>query len=87
MSLVAEGPDYTTFRVTGVRKDSPADSLGLRTDDVLAAIDGRPASAWRLAEVRAALLEDGARHAIEVARKGAAPVRLDFTVRTVSIEN
>jgi hypothetical protein len=86
-ALLAEGADYTTFKVTGVRKHSPAAAAGLATGDVIAAIDDKPAAAWRLAGVRAALAADGTKHVLDVVRNGGEQVRLSFTVQLVSIED
>jgi hypothetical protein len=87
LSLVAEGDDYTRFTVAGVRKDSPADSSGFRKDDVIAVLDGKPASEWRLAGVRAALADAGTRHSARIRRAGQADTSIDFVVRLVSIED
>jgi len=55
--------------------------------DVIAALDGKPASAWRLASLRTALAEEGTRHRAEILRGSGAPVPLEFTVHLVSIED
>ena len=84
---MSDGPSYTTFSVPGVRKDSPADSAGFRKGDVISAFDDKPASAWRLAGLRAALADAGSRHSAVVKREGQADTTLGFTVRVVSIED
>ena len=86
LSLLADGADFTTFTVNTVRKGSAADEAGFRKGDVLAVVDGRPASAWRLTAVQAALREDGTAHTVEV-RRGEETVQLAFTVKVVSIED
>ena len=87
VSLMADGADYTHFSVAGVRTGSPADSAGFVKGDVIAALDGKPASAWRLASLRAALAEEGTRHRAEIQRGAGATVPLEFTVHLVSIED
>ena len=87
MTLLADGPGYQLFRVAGVGKDSPAAVAGFRAGDVIVALDGQPAAKLRLADIRAALAEDGARHTVDVAREGQPPQRLSFTVEQVSIED
>jgi hypothetical protein len=87
LSLVADGADFTHFSVAGVRKDSPADSAGFAKGDVIASFDGKPASSWRLADLRAALANEGTRHRLEVERAGGGTVPFDVTVRLVSIED
>ena len=54
--------------MTGVRKDSPAEAAGLQKDDVIAAVDGKPASELRLADIRRLLTEDGAHRVLEIRR-------------------
>lgn len=50
-SIEAEGADYKTLRVKVVRPDSPASEAGLQVDDLITAIDGRPAAAFTLSAV------------------------------------
>src|SRR4029077_8088182 len=38
-TLLSDGPEYTRFTVTGVRKDSPAEAAGLRKDDLIVAAE------------------------------------------------
>lgn len=44
MALVAEGPDFTIFRVMDVLEDSPASEIGLQKDDLLLKVNDKPAS-------------------------------------------
>jgi hypothetical protein len=44
LALIAEGRDYTTFRVTDVLESSPASEAGLQKDDVILQVNDRPAS-------------------------------------------
>src|SRR5262249_11329513 len=87
LTVMSEGPDYTRFSVTGVRKGSPADSLGFHKGDLIAALDGKPAATWHVAEVRAALAEAGAHRTLVVQRGGAPDTTFTFQVRVVSIED
>ena len=87
VSLMADGDDYTHFSVAGVRKGSPADSAGFLKGDVIATLDGKPASAWRLATVRTALADEGSRHRAEIQRGAGGTVPIEFTVHLVSIED
>ena len=79
LSLLSDGADYTTFKVSGVRKDSPAAAAGFKTGDIIAVLDGRPATQWRLAAIPALLAE--------LQRDGSALAPLEFTVQLVSIED
>ncbi|MEA2206371.1 MAG: hypothetical protein QOE77_3147 [Blastocatellia bacterium] len=51
LSLQAEGKDYRTFRVSEVLENSPATDAGLQKNDIITAIDGRPASHLSLTQV------------------------------------
>ena len=86
VTLLADGPDYTTFTVTGVTPKTPAEAAGLKKGDVVTAVDGKPASDLRLAEVRQLLLEDGAHRVLEV-RRGEETVTLDFTVTVLTAKD
>lgn len=87
VSWLADGPEFTTFTVSGVRKGSPAEAAGFQKGDVLVSLDDRPATDLRLATLQAALRDDGASHTADVKRSAAAPVHLVFKVTTVSIED
>jgi len=51
LALVAEGKDYRTFRVSDVLENSPGTEAGLQTDDIITAIDGKPAADLSLTKV------------------------------------
>lgn len=85
-TYLSEGPNYTVFRVTGVRKDSPAERAGFKKDDVVTAIDGTPAAELRLADVRRLLTSDGAERRVEV-KRGEETLSLGFAVALVSLED
>jgi membrane-associated protease RseP (regulator of RpoE activity) len=85
-TFLSDGPDYTVFKVTGIRKDSPADSAGLKTGDIVVAVDDKPAAQLRLAALRALLADEGSHHALDVKRGDAAPIRIDVIVRLMSID-
>ena len=82
-TFLSDGPDYTIFTVTAVTPGSPADKAGLEKGDVVTAVDGKPASELRLADVRRLFLEDGAHRVVDL-RRGEEAVKLDFTVTVLS---
>ena len=41
--MVAEGKDYRTFRISELLENSPGTEAGLQKDDIITAIDGKPA--------------------------------------------
>lgn len=51
LNLEAEGNDYRTFRVKGVLENSPASEAALQIDDIITAIDGRPAADLTLSTI------------------------------------
>ena len=51
LSLITEGKDYQTFRITDILENSPASTAGLQRDDLLLSINGRPAAELTLSEV------------------------------------
>jgi hypothetical protein len=51
VALRAEGPDYRTFRVHEVLEQSPATDAGIVEGDIIAAIDGTPATDLTLAMI------------------------------------
>jgi hypothetical protein len=87
LAWLADGPDFTVFTVSALRRDSPAAAAGFQKGDTLVALDDRPAGGLKLAQVQEALRADGTAHTADVRRAGAAPLRLAFTVKTVSIED
>jgi aspartyl protease/PDZ domain-containing protein len=44
LSVQAEGKDYRTFRITDVLEKSPASQAALHPNDIITAIDGKPAA-------------------------------------------
>lgn len=70
MGIFALPPDFRAFRLTHVDEGGPADAAGLRADDVIVAVDGRPASALALHELRDLFKRPGAAYALTI-RRGA----------------
>jgi hypothetical protein len=64
----AEGTDFKQFVVNEVAENSPASEAGLKEEDVLVAIDARPASALTLEEVRTLLRREGAERVLTIKR-------------------
>jgi hypothetical protein len=84
VTLIASGDNFTTFTVTAVRAASPAAKAGFQKGDVLAAIDGKPASQFSLALLKSLLAADGTRHAFMV-KRGAEHVELSATIEQVPL--
>ncbi|HXR40186.1 MAG TPA: aspartyl protease family protein [Terracidiphilus sp.] len=67
--ITAEAGSFAVFTVRDVIKDSPAMQAGIRGGDVIAAIDGRPASSFTLEQIRQLFKEsEGQEHSLSVRR-------------------
>jgi hypothetical protein len=84
LTVLASGADLHTYPVTAVRPDSPAEQAGFKKGDVIAAIDGKPASDFTLAQLRTWLSNDGEHHEVQVAR-GDGTVTIAVEVKMVSL--
>jgi hypothetical protein len=51
MHIVAQGNDYKTFRIKNILDSSPASEAGLQKEDVITAVDGKPAAQLSLSEL------------------------------------
>ncbi|HWN08693.1 MAG TPA: aspartyl protease family protein [Pyrinomonadaceae bacterium] len=49
--VYAEGPDFRVFRVKNVLEDSPGSEAGLKRDDIITDIDGKPAAEFTLTKL------------------------------------
>lgn len=56
------------FKIHSVHKNSPAEEAGLRVGDLITAINGRPASAFSLAQVWQMFTRDGKKYTLTVRR-------------------
>jgi Aspartyl protease/PDZ domain len=50
-AIVAEGPNYRTFRIMDLLENSPAAEAGLQKEDIIAAINGQPAAEFTLSKL------------------------------------
>ncbi len=85
LTILASGADLRTYPVTAVRPGSPAEEAGFRKGDVIAALDGRPAAAFTLGQLRNSLAKEGEHHEVQVAR-GSEKLTLPIEVRLVSLD-
>lgn len=79
LSIYAEGPNYRTFRVGDVLDNSPAAELGIKIDDVIVSIDGKPTAELTLTQLNE-LLEKTSAYAIEL-KRGEQVVKVKLTPR------
>ncbi|MFN2480714.1 MAG: aspartyl protease family protein [Pyrinomonadaceae bacterium] len=70
LEFASEGDDFSQYVVNEVIANSPASEAGFKEEDVLTAIDSRPASAFTLEQIRALLRREGEEHTLAVRRGG-----------------
>lgn len=68
LEFASEGEDFRQYVVNEVTANSPASEAGFKEEDVLTAIDSRPASAFTLEQIRALLRREGEEHTLTVRR-------------------
>jgi hypothetical protein len=67
-SIEAQGADYRTFRIIQILENSPASEAQLQSDDIITAIDGKPAAQFTLTTLNETF-ERAARYKLQVRRK------------------
>jgi Aspartyl protease len=85
LTLIANGGDLHTFLVTAIRAGSPAEKDGFLKGDIISGLDDKPATAFTLAQLRNALLQEGETHQFKVDRAGLQAF-IHTTVAVVSID-
>lgn len=80
LSLISDTPHFKTIKVLRVIDNSPAAEAGLKPDDLLVSIDGRPASGLRLAGIREMFRREGSDYQLEV-RRGPESLQLRLKTR------
>ena len=68
LDIVAEGRDLRTFTVNAVEPGSPAAEAGLREEDTILAVDGRPARDFDLDGLTRLLMQAGKEYELTVRR-------------------
>lgn len=67
-TFVFQGSDFSVLTVDSVMTNTPAAEAGLVPGDIVAAIDGEPASEYNAKRLRRMLKQDGASHLFEIKR-------------------
>ena len=68
IELAADGEDFKTFVVNEVAADSPAAEAGLKEEDELTAVDGRPVSEFGLDQIRQMFEREGKEYSLSIKR-------------------
>lgn len=84
MTLLSDEPDFKTFRVTGVRADSPAAKAGFQKGDVITAVNSVPQGDLTMAKLLDLLSKDGQQQVFTVKRKSE-EVKIPTTIETVPV--
>jgi hypothetical protein len=79
LALVAEGKDYRTFRITDLLDNAPAVEAGLQKNDIITAIDGKPATGLTLTRLNE-MFERPASYKLTV-RRGDQTLQVTLTPR------
>lgn len=82
MFLVAEGKDLRTFKVFAVTPGSPAAEAGIQKGDMIEQVDGKPASALTLQQLRDLMVHPGDSHALAI-RHGSDQKQVQITLRRI----
>ena len=80
LDLVAEGRDLRTFTVNAVEPGSPAAEAGLREEDVIVAVDGRPARDFDLDQLAGLFTKAGKEYELTV-RRGRETLKLKLKLK------
>ena len=68
--MLADGPDYRSYRIWRVLPDTPAAVVGIREGDRVIALDGRLASELTLDQLRERLMAPGRTVRLTIERDG-----------------
>jgi len=79
ISVIAEGNDYRTFKITGVLENSPAQEAGLQKDDVIIGVDDHTSSNLTLSHLND-LFEQPVRRKLTI-RRANSTVEITLTPR------
>lgn len=81
--IVAEGPQYNTYRISGVIRDSPADKSGLKKNDIILGVNGQSVEGLKLGELLQ-LIENGGRKVTFGVKRGKEEMIFSFKIFRLS---
>ncbi len=68
LSLVSDSPTFTTVRVDRVLAQSPAEEAGIKQNDEIVTVDGRPAAGYKLLALREMCRQPGRKISLQIKR-------------------
>jgi hypothetical protein len=68
LSLVTEGPEFKVVRINRVLAQSPAEAAGIKQNDEIVSVNGRPAAEFKLAALSEMLRQPGKLFSLQVKR-------------------
>ncbi len=80
LDLMTEGENLKTLTINEVLANSPAGEAGLREEDELRAIDGRPVSELGLEEIRQMFKQEGKEYLLSI-KRGEQPLQVKIKLR------
>ena len=80
LSLIAEGPAFEVVRINRVLVQSPAEEAGIKQNDEIVAVNGRPAAEFKLVALREMLRQPGKQFSLQI-RRGTEILTVEFKTR------
>jgi Aspartyl protease/PDZ domain len=80
LDLATEGEDYSIVVVNEVEKNSPGSEAGIQEEDIIEAIDGRPAKELTINQIRKMFMQHGKEYLVSL-KRGQTDVRTKLRLR------
>jgi hypothetical protein len=81
MEVAGDGADFLTYVINDVDEGSPAAEAGIKEEDILLEIDGRPAREFTLEEIRRMFRQEGHEYELALKRGDKETIRVRLKLR------